>query len=122
MSHISWEEVLVVLIAGSVVFSPALLVLPWILVSRLSEVRSSLWRGLIAALAIPVANAITFALFQSVCTRGHLDHPFEDCGPLPDYVANYSVVLILVVLGAFGAFAVVKSGWLEYQAWNKRAT
>jgi hypothetical protein len=97
---------------------PALVLLVWMYLTRQTEVRIWLRRGLLTALAFPFAMGAMFALSKTLCRQGGLDQQFGSCGIVPDVWANWLLPLPIIGFGAYGAFVVFCAIRLEFRAWR----
>ena len=104
---------IMVLVGSLLIVSPALLLLPWIFITRIPLVRKILGYTFFAALLAPFATAATTAKLSTICLRGHFDQPFGDCGVIPDSIVDFVELSPLYVFGLLAFTAIIYCAGLE---------
>ena len=108
-----------VLFVWLVIVSPALLLLPWILLTRISRVRKILFGAFTAALFTPYAVALITDWLGTICERGHIDEYFGDCGVVSDSMAYFLQISPALVFLIPAFMAVIYCVILESRRFNR---
>ena len=104
MSPDELDEILFIVLTSAFVLSPALVLMPWIGLTKIEAVKRRLTRALLTFIATPLFAAGLFVVLKALCRSGGLDQSFSECGPIPVEVTEkyYIAAFTPVIFGAWG--------------------
>ena len=78
-------------------YSPALIAIPWALLTQASRVRRILCVVILVCLATPFIVYGVFDYLDDICARGHIDQRFGECGGVSGRFANWIAAVVIYV-------------------------